>query len=193
MLSQNLEQSLHRALALANERHHEYATLEHLLLSLTEDQDAIAVLKACGVDVELQGLENVNAQRSQLFVANHQSFFDIFALAGFFAVVFFLAAGFFAFALVGLAFFAGAFFFAAKELLLLSILIQTAEANYIVKWSAIHFFAPSRKAGFCNTLQFPMPVIGSTNQRDSRGRQHGPTDRHQGGRTGCHDRGAGRR
>ena len=32
--SRNLEQSLHRALAIANERRHEYATLEHLLLSL---------------------------------------------------------------------------------------------------------------------------------------------------------------
>src|SRR3546814_1865163 len=52
MLSQNLEQSLHRALALANERHHEYATLEHLLLSLTEDQDAVAVLRACGIDID---------------------------------------------------------------------------------------------------------------------------------------------
>ena len=52
MLSQNLEQSLHRALSLANERHHEYATLEHLLLSLTEDQDAVAVLRACGVDID---------------------------------------------------------------------------------------------------------------------------------------------
>jgi len=52
MLSQNLEHSLHRALALANERHHEYATLEHLLLSLTEDQDAVAVLRACGVDID---------------------------------------------------------------------------------------------------------------------------------------------
>ena len=36
--SRGLEQSLHRALALANERHHEYATLEHLLLALIEDQ-----------------------------------------------------------------------------------------------------------------------------------------------------------
>jgi len=52
MLSRNLEQSLHRALALANERHHEYATLEHLLLALTEDQDAVAVLRACGVDID---------------------------------------------------------------------------------------------------------------------------------------------
>jgi ATP-dependent Clp protease ATP-binding subunit ClpA len=51
MLSRNLEQTLHRALANANERRHEYATLEHLLLALTEDQDALAVLRACGVDV----------------------------------------------------------------------------------------------------------------------------------------------
>jgi len=53
MLSRNLEQSLHRALAHATERRHEYATLEHLLLALTEDQDAIAVLRACGVGIDL--------------------------------------------------------------------------------------------------------------------------------------------
>jgi ATP-dependent Clp protease ATP-binding subunit ClpA len=52
MLSRNLEQSLHRALANANERRHEYATLEHLLLALTDDQDSIAVLRACGVDLD---------------------------------------------------------------------------------------------------------------------------------------------
>src|SRR5665213_3584841 len=51
--SRNLEQTLHRALAVANERHHEYATLEHLLLSLTEDSEAAAVLRACSVDLEL--------------------------------------------------------------------------------------------------------------------------------------------
>ncbi|MEJ0095878.1 MAG: ATP-dependent Clp protease ATP-binding subunit ClpA [Methylocella sp.] len=50
--SRNLEQSLHRALAVANERHHEYATLEHLLLSLTDDGDAAAVLRACSVDLD---------------------------------------------------------------------------------------------------------------------------------------------
>ncbi len=49
--SRNLEQSLHRALALANERHHEYATLEHLLLALIDDQDAAAVMRACNVDL----------------------------------------------------------------------------------------------------------------------------------------------
>jgi ATP-dependent Clp protease ATP-binding subunit ClpA len=52
MLSRNLEQTLHRALALAAERRHEYATLEHLLLGLTEDADAATVLRACGLDLE---------------------------------------------------------------------------------------------------------------------------------------------
>ncbi len=47
--SRGLEQSLHRALALANERHHEYATLEHLLLALMDDADAAAVLRGCNV------------------------------------------------------------------------------------------------------------------------------------------------
>src|SRR5947208_3435970 len=50
--SRSLEQSLHRALALANERHHEYATLEHLLLALIDDQDSAAVMRACNVDLE---------------------------------------------------------------------------------------------------------------------------------------------
>ncbi|WP_417463334.1 ATP-dependent Clp protease ATP-binding subunit ClpA [Kordiimonas sp.] len=51
--SPHLEETLHRALKEANERSHEYATLEHLLLSLLDDPDAIAVLKACDVDVDL--------------------------------------------------------------------------------------------------------------------------------------------
>lgn len=52
MLSQNLEKTLHHALALASDRDHEYATLEHLLLALCEDQDAIAVMRACNIEVE---------------------------------------------------------------------------------------------------------------------------------------------
>ncbi|MGZ5829328.1 MAG: Clp protease N-terminal domain-containing protein, partial [Xanthobacteraceae bacterium] len=50
--SGSLERSLHRALALANERHHEYATLEHLLLALIDDSDAVAVMRACNVDID---------------------------------------------------------------------------------------------------------------------------------------------
>ncbi len=50
--SRTLEQSLHRALSLAGAKKHEFATLEHLLFALTEDGDAIAVMRACNVDVE---------------------------------------------------------------------------------------------------------------------------------------------
>jgi ATP-dependent Clp protease ATP-binding subunit ClpA len=50
--SQNLEQALHKALEYANERHHEYATLEHLLLGLIDDRDAAAVMRACNVNLD---------------------------------------------------------------------------------------------------------------------------------------------
>src|SRR5690349_9621629 len=50
--SPGLERALHQALTFANERHHEYATLEHLLLALIDDQDASAVMRACNVDLE---------------------------------------------------------------------------------------------------------------------------------------------
>ncbi len=49
--AQNLEKTLHQALADASERRHEYATLEHLLLALIDDEDAAQVLNACGVDL----------------------------------------------------------------------------------------------------------------------------------------------
>ena len=52
MLTPDLEKSLHRALALASARRHEFATIEHLLLALTSDQDAVAVLRACNVDID---------------------------------------------------------------------------------------------------------------------------------------------
>ncbi|WOC14830.1 ATP-dependent Clp protease ATP-binding subunit ClpA [Pseudochrobactrum sp. MP213Fo] len=49
--SPSLEKALHQALTIANERHHEYATLEHLLLALIDDRDAGAVMRACNVDI----------------------------------------------------------------------------------------------------------------------------------------------
>lgn len=53
--STTLEQSIHGALALANARKHELATLEHLLLSLIDEPDAARVLQACAVNlVELR-------------------------------------------------------------------------------------------------------------------------------------------
>src|SRR6202044_1997700 len=51
-LSRSLEQALHHAIKLASDRHHEYATLEHLLLALIDDTDASQVMKACNVDMD---------------------------------------------------------------------------------------------------------------------------------------------
>ncbi len=78
MLSKNLEQTLHKALAVANTYHHEYATLEHLLHALTDDQDAMAVLRSCGISIadlrdqlsayienELTYLTNTDAEESK--------------------------------------------------------------------------------------------------------------------------------
>ncbi|MDO1558463.1 ATP-dependent Clp protease ATP-binding subunit ClpA [Brevundimonas sp. 2R-24] len=79
--SKNLEETLARAMDHANERGHEYATLEHLLLGLTEDPDAVEVLKACAVDiqrlqgdlerhldVELAGLVNIDGDGPKLTI-----------------------------------------------------------------------------------------------------------------------------
>ncbi len=52
MLSPELDQTLRRALAHANERRHRYATLEHLLLALTEDQDAMATLRLRNIELD---------------------------------------------------------------------------------------------------------------------------------------------
>lgn len=46
-----LENTLHEALKAASSRRHEYATLEHLLLALIEDEHASKVMNACGVDL----------------------------------------------------------------------------------------------------------------------------------------------
>ena len=52
MLSEELEDTLRRALAIAGDHAHEFATLEHLLLAMTEDEDALQVLQGCKVDIE---------------------------------------------------------------------------------------------------------------------------------------------
>jgi ATP-dependent Clp protease ATP-binding subunit ClpA len=49
--SSTLEQAIHKALSHANERYHEFATLEHLLLALLDEPDAQQVMRACDVDI----------------------------------------------------------------------------------------------------------------------------------------------
>ena len=51
MLNKELEQSLNKAFHEANEKRHEFITVEHLLLMLTDNDAASAVLEACGGDV----------------------------------------------------------------------------------------------------------------------------------------------
>ncbi|MGA1759219.1 MAG: ATP-dependent Clp protease ATP-binding subunit ClpA [Paracoccaceae bacterium] len=49
--SPTLENAIHAALALANDRSHEFATLEHLLLALLDEPDAERVMLACDVNI----------------------------------------------------------------------------------------------------------------------------------------------
>ena len=73
--SRGLEKALHQAMNLARERAHEFATLEHLLLALTEDRDTIAVLNGCDVDVEALRAdleEFIDEELDSLVVANGQ-------------------------------------------------------------------------------------------------------------------------
>jgi ATP-dependent Clp protease ATP-binding subunit ClpA len=51
MLTDNLEQTVNRAMQFALENRHEYAGLEHLMLALLDDPDAQAVLSRCGLDL----------------------------------------------------------------------------------------------------------------------------------------------
>ena len=52
MLSKELEFTLNRAFKEAREKHHEYMTVEHMLLSLLDNPAAAKVLRACGADCE---------------------------------------------------------------------------------------------------------------------------------------------
>jgi len=73
--SRGLEKALHQAMNLARERAHEFATLEHLLLALTDDRDTIAVLNGCDVDIEAlkSDLEDfINEELDSLVVPNGQ-------------------------------------------------------------------------------------------------------------------------
>jgi ATP-dependent Clp protease ATP-binding subunit ClpA len=73
--SRGLEKALHQAMNLARERNHEFATLEHLLLALTDDRETIAVLTGCDVDIDAlkSDLEDfINEELDSLIVANGQ-------------------------------------------------------------------------------------------------------------------------
>ena len=72
MLSKNLEASLHRAISIAFDFRHECATLEHLLLALTDDADVRRVLYVCRVSIDRLRLTVMNFLRYEMTIAMSQ-------------------------------------------------------------------------------------------------------------------------
>ncbi|MDG1029455.1 MAG: ATP-dependent Clp protease ATP-binding subunit ClpA [Alphaproteobacteria bacterium] len=88
MLSQDLEETLRRALSLAGERAHEFATLEHLLLAMTDDPDALDVLHGCKVDVpQLRELLSRHIEEEFTSIVNPAEDLEVQPTSGFQRVV----------------------------------------------------------------------------------------------------------
>jgi len=88
MLSRELEETLRRAMSNAASRSHEFATLEHLLLALTDDGDAREVLNACNVDIAAL-LEKLNEyiEVELASIVNHNDNLDVQPTASFQRVI----------------------------------------------------------------------------------------------------------
>ena len=52
MISQKLEQILNKAIKRANEKRHEFLTLENVLLSMLDDETVIEILLDCGANLD---------------------------------------------------------------------------------------------------------------------------------------------
>jgi len=88
MLSQELEDTLRRALALAGEHAHEFATLEHLLLAMLDDNDALAVLVGCSVDIEeLRDMLNAHIEEELSSIVSTSDELEVQPTSGFQRVV----------------------------------------------------------------------------------------------------------
>ena len=88
MLSEELEDTLRRALAIAGDHAHEFATLEHLLLAMTEDADALHVLQGCKVDIEqLRGLLHTHIDDELSSIINPSENLEVQPTSGFQRVV----------------------------------------------------------------------------------------------------------
>ncbi|MEH0831415.1 AAA family ATPase [Anaplasma bovis] len=87
MLSKNLEATVRRAIAIAFDFRHECATLEHLLLALTDDLDVRRVLYACRVSVDRLRITVMNFLRYEVSTATVQDVSDVRASRSFEKVV----------------------------------------------------------------------------------------------------------
>ena len=87
MLSRNLEQTLHRALNIAAEYRHEFATLEHLLLALIDDPDAVAVLRASEIDLDKARIDVSEFLQNELALPSSDGLEDPKPTSGFQRVI----------------------------------------------------------------------------------------------------------
>ena len=53
MLEKSLEECLNNAFKFAHENNHEFVTTEHLLLCILNNQDALNVLLACDINIDI--------------------------------------------------------------------------------------------------------------------------------------------
>ncbi|MGC6517219.1 MAG: ATP-dependent Clp protease ATP-binding subunit ClpA [Candidatus Puniceispirillaceae bacterium] len=88
MLSKELEQTITKAMHIAAEHAHEFATLEHLLMAMTEDTDALEVMRACDVDVEeLKAMLNIHIQDELDSIVSAEPNAEVQPTAGFQRVI----------------------------------------------------------------------------------------------------------
>ncbi|MBF0308043.1 MAG: ATP-dependent Clp protease ATP-binding subunit ClpA [Magnetococcales bacterium] len=88
MISKHLESSLNRALRVAQDRRHQYATVEHLLLALLENPEVSEILLACGCDIPqlARDMDNFLATRVPMVARSTQEI-DTIPTVGFQRVI----------------------------------------------------------------------------------------------------------
>ena len=71
MLEKNLEECLNNAFKFAHENNHEFVTTEHLLLCILNNQEALNVLLACDVNIDILDAEFKELSKELSFMCNH--------------------------------------------------------------------------------------------------------------------------
>jgi ATP-dependent Clp protease ATP-binding subunit ClpA len=88
MISKNLEDSLNTALRMAQQRRHQYATVEHLLLALLDNPEATTILMACDCDLDQlsRDLEDHLKNHMQV-ISNQNHLYEVSPTVGFQRVI----------------------------------------------------------------------------------------------------------
>jgi hypothetical protein len=88
MISQNLEQILNKAIKKANEKKHEFLTLENVLFAMLEDEDVVEVLIDCGANMgdlkkDLSGFLEEDSNFSILTQEEIENLYNLFLYSNF--------------------------------------------------------------------------------------------------------------